>query len=583
MAALRSTSSKIRVLAVVLVVVVIVSQFSARRSSIAHDNGAAVKKAREHVESAFPLPPLTVLQPQHQKVNGAAATTPKPARRHPEFPDGAPVPEAYKLDPSKFSARQHRVIDAIQHSWKGYVKYAWGHDELLPERKSYVDWGDHTSQFTGIGLTAIEVMDTLWLSAQYDDFYKVIDYLKTKHTFDVPVEVSLFETTIRVLGGLLSCYELSGEEICLTKAHDLGNRLFRAFHTEGNYVLPKASVDLKSMRAVNPPWLGNSQSLSEVTTIQLEFKKLSYFTGDMKFDKAAQDVMKAVFRHIPRLRGGLFSMFVSRKDGTPDEGKVTLGARGDSFYEYIVKQWVLTNRTEDWLLEAYEVVSNGVADHLLVQTSADEAFIAEATSMTSLEKEFKMDHLVCFAVGMFQLGKHGETLERDEKIARDVARTCFKMYSMNPTKLGPEIVRFRGKNFEMYPSPGAHHYILRPEAIEAMFYNARYFPDEYQYWADKGWAMFEAMEKHCKTKNGWQGLNDVTTLTSGHTDKQESFFMAETLKYAFLIGADPDVAAEQLPLDKWVFNTECHPLRIMSGPLRESTSDGDTQKSKNSK
>jgi mannosyl-oligosaccharide alpha-1,2-mannosidase len=289
----------------------------------------------------------------------------------------------------------------------------------------------------------------------------------------------------------------------------------------------------------------------------------------MKFDQGTTNVMRTILKFEDRLPAGLYPMYINQFDGGPSSGTVTLGARGDSFYEYLAKQWVLTNRTEEWLQSAYEKTSNGIITKLMRQMDGTHAMIAEAHDTGGNSLELKMDHLVCFVVGMLQIAKHGPTEARDDKAAGDIARTCHRIYTSNPTGLGVEIVRFSENNgkYDMFPSQGAFHYIMRPEVIEAMFYQTRFHPEEYKTWSDMAWVMYEAMEKHLRVEDGWTGLHDATRLDSGRTEKMESFFVAETLKYAFLAAADKDVAPTQLPLSEWVFNTEAHPLRIMSGPM----------------
>ncbi|CUG90926.1 glycoside hydrolase, putative [Bodo saltans] len=328
------------------------------------------------VQTPQPVPPHVVvnseLPPVVAETKKKVATPPTDSytpQYHPNFPRGAPVPRPYRLDTTKFSDKQRRVVEGIRHAYVNYKKYAWGHDELAPLRKTYTDWSQgHNS---GIGLTAIESLDTMWLAGLYDEFHEVIEYLKSPmHTFSRHIEVGIFETTIRVLGGLLSAYELSGELILLDKAFDIGSRLFHCI--EGR-TIPHASVYLDSGETSNPGWLGGSQSLAEVTTIQLEFKKLSVYTGDMKYDKATMEIMHRVLEHIPST--GLYSIYISMSNGSPASGQVTLGARGDSFYEYLAKQWALTNYTERWLEDAYRKVANGVVDHLKVQMDDTHAFV----------------------------------------------------------------------------------------------------------------------------------------------------------------------------------------------------------------
>ena len=105
---------------------------------------------------------------------------------------------------------------------------------------------------------------------------------------------------------------------------------------------------------------------------------------------------------------------------------------------------------------------------------------------------------------------------------------------------------------------GASHNLLRPEAIEAIFYMWRFTKDaKYREW---GWRMFLAFERHCRLKEGgYVGLKDVNNPSSAKDDKMETFWLAETLKYFLLLFSDDDA----LDLSTHVLNTEAHPLKVL--------------------
>lgn len=63
---------------------------------------------------------------------------------------------------------------------------------------------------------------------------------------------------------------------------------------------------------------------------------------------------------------------------------------------------------------------------------------------------------------------------------------------------------------------------------------------------------------YCRTEGGFSGIKNVYTRQVTKDDVQQSFFLAETLKYLYLLFSPDDV----MSLDKWVFNTEAHPLPI---------------------
>ncbi|KAK4891461.1 hypothetical protein LTR27_009956 [Elasticomyces elasticus] len=98
-------------------------------------------------------------------------------------------------------------------------------------------------------------------------------------------------------------------------------------------------------------------------------------------------------------------------------------------------------------------------------------------------------------------------------------------------------------------------YILRPEAIESVFYLYRITGS--QHWRDVGWKMFTSIQEVTQAGFGNAAIDDVTKMAPELKDTMESFWLAETLKYFYLLFEDPEVAS----LDEWVFNTEAHFFR----------------------
>lgn len=166
-----------------------------------------------------------------------------------------------------------------------------------------------------------------------------------------------------------------------------------------------------------------------------------------------------------------------------------------------------------------------------------------------------MDHLLCFVPGLLALGTLAETQdtkknERHLGIAKQLMETCYQMYHRQPTGLSPDIVSFPGMN--VYDGK----YRLRPETVESLFYLYRVTKD--QKYRDYGWEIFQAIERHARTEHGYGAVLNVEELPARTENKMESFFLAETLKYHYLLQGPDDL----IPLDEYVFNTEAHPLRI---------------------
>jgi len=188
-------------------------------------------------------------------------------------------------DPVNWKERQNAVREAFKHSWNGYVRDAWGCDEYHPISRK----GSNLTG-TGIGFTIVDSIDTLLIMDLKEEFQRAREWVAKSLDFDQDGNVNVFETTIRVLGGLLSAYHLSGNDtLFLSKAIDLGDRLLGAFSSPSG--IPYASINLASRKGIAAHFSGGASSTSEATTLQLEFKYLSYLTDNEEYWRKAEEVM----------------------------------------------------------------------------------------------------------------------------------------------------------------------------------------------------------------------------------------------------------------------------------------------------
>ncbi|XP_060916975.1 endoplasmic reticulum mannosyl-oligosaccharide 1,2-alpha-mannosidase isoform X2 [Labrus mixtus] len=450
--------------------------------------------------------------------------------------------------------RLEAVRVAFRHAWKGYKSYAWGHDELRPISKSFGEW-------FGLGLTLIDSLDTMWILGLKEEFAEAKNWVDNELNFNKNVDVNLFETTIRVLGGLLSAYHLSGDQLFFEKAKDLGSRLMPAFKTPSK--IPFSDVNIGKGTAHPPRWTTDS-TLAEVTSIQLEFRELSRLTQDPQYQDVANEVMRLVHK-LPGKHDGLVPMFINTNSGQfSHKGVLTLGARADSYYEYLLKQWIQGGKTEEDLLEDYLQAIEGVKKHLVRHTGPNGlTFVGE---LNHNRFNPKMDHLVCFLPGTLALGVHNGLPEDHMDLAVQLMETCHQMYTQMETGLSPEIVHFSlqaSDGRDIIVKPADRHNLLRPETVESLFYMYRFTKDtKYRDW---GWDILQSFNNYTKVPDGgYTSINNVRDPTNpGPRDKMESFFLGETLKYLYLLFSDD---MEQLSLDKFIFNTEAHPLPIWPSP-----------------
>ncbi|KAM1113309.1 hypothetical protein ACFX13_046940 [Malus domestica] len=448
------------------------------------------------------------------------------------------------LDPIDIQRRE-KVKEAMIHAWSSYEKYAWGQDELQPQSKNGVN------SFGGLGATLVDSLDTLYIMGLHEQFQKAREWVATSLDFDKDYEASVFETTIRVVGGLLSAYDLSEDKLFLDKAREIADRLLPAWDTPSG--IPYNIINLAHGKPHNPSWTGGESILADSGTEQVEFIALSQRTGDPKYQQRAENVIVALNKTFPD--DGLLPIYIDPERGRSGYSTITFGAMGDSFYEYLLKVWILGNKTSAVkpYRDMWEKSMKGLLSLIRRTTPSSFAYLCEKNGNTMTNK---MDELACFAPGMLALGSSGYGPDESKQflsLAEELAWTCYNFYQSTPTKLSGENYFFHdGQDL----SVGTSWNILRPETIESLFYLWRLTGNKtYQEW---GWNIFQAFEKNSRIESGYVGLKDVNT---GDKDNMmQSFFLAETLKYLYLLFSPSSV----ISLDEWVFNTEAHPIKIMA-------------------
>ncbi|KAJ7447600.1 glycoside hydrolase family 47 protein [Mycena galericulata] len=488
--------------------------------------------------------------------------------------------------------KRDAIVAAFQYAWSAYERDAMGADEYHPISHR----GSNLSAAGGIGYTVVDALDTMLLMGLHDEYARARAWVRTSLRFDRDGRnrcFNTFETTIRVLGGLLSAYHLSGSDpLYLRHAVDLADRLLPAFDTPSG--LPYSSVDLATRKGIPDQWAPNAISTAEATTLQLEFRELARRTGDARYWHKAERVMAVVER--AGLESGLVPIAMNVDDGSFARSEIRLGSRGDSYYEYLLKQYLQTDRTEPVYLKMYEHAIQGIHDTLVQRTPArGVAYVAELMPGAggqggdwrgSWTLHHKQDHLVCFLAGSLMLGattagvadasplggvppRPGELSargQRDWTTGVALLEGCLDTHR-TATGLSPEIVQFQsvpeqpGRDWHIKGSrPGGPatydaRYMLRPETLESLFLAYRLTGDAH--YRAAAWGIFEAIERHARLPGGgYATVLDVDTVPVGHEDKQETFFLSETLKYLFLIFAGEEV----LPLDGAFFVLSCIPL-----------------------
>jgi len=451
---------------------------------------------------------------------------------------------------------KEEVEGMFRTAFEDYKTHCWGMDELWPVKKKCHNW-------VSLGLTIVDNLDTLYLLGMMTEFDEARQWVNNSLRFDDNRFVSFFETIIRVLGGLLSAYDLSNDKMFLGKAVDLADRLMPAFDSPTG--IPFGQVNLRTGEKRNPGWTGGSTLLAEAGTIQIEFWFLSNRTGDPKYFEKAQHVINTLdFQHpsqtlSPLPLPGQYPVYIDPKTLKSKTNHITWGGLGDSFYEYLLKMWILTGKSHDQYRRMYVESVTGMLENLW-KTTGPYSYIAEWRKAGGILR--KMDHLACFAGGLLALGVKEGAVKGEKAVlhlrrARELAFTCHSMYSTMLSGLSPDSVRFDKGRMIL----GDNFYLLRPETVETFYVLYQVTKDDiYRKW---GWEIFQKIIQHCRVE-GW-GFTPVKNVDRRHPEKDaegkmQSFLLAETFKYLWLLFNDENV----VPLDRFVFNTEAHPISVYS-------------------
>ena len=359
------------------------------------------------------------------------------------------TPDITEKSDSLARERREAVKAAMKFAWDGYTKCAYGYDELNP-----LDCTGN-SKWHGIGTTIVDSLDTLWLMGMKEEFNKGRDWVKNSLGHDVNAQVSIFETTIRSLGGLLSAYDWSGDKMFLEKAWDLGDRLAKGFDSTSG--VPPRSLNLHKAGSISSV----STDLANAGTLQLEFRYLSKAIKKPEYAQKAEAVFDKLHSMV-RKDGLYLENVIATSSQLRASGKITFGGGADSFYEYMLKQWLQGGKTEKKYRDMYDETIDGLHKRLLSYTKPNGlAYIRKRGNPDSDNEGYEdrtFQHLECFMGGKYilpnvvmnefcsianmlivttgllalgaytdPLGFDSERAQRDMKTAKAITYTCYQM------------------------------------------------------------------------------------------------------------------------------------------------------------
>ncbi|XP_019876061.2 ER degradation-enhancing alpha-mannosidase-like protein 3 [Aethina tumida] len=456
--------------------------------------------------------------------------------------------------------------DMFYHAYNAYMENAYPADELMPlscagrYRGRTPNRGDIDDCLGNFSLTLIDTLDTLVVLGDLEEFEHAVKLIINDVSFDNDVVVSVFETNIRVVGGLLSAHILAdylqqrdgimpwykGE--LLSMAKDVGYRLMPAFNTTTG--IPYSRVNLKY--GIKSDRL---EALRETCTacagsMILEMAALSRLTGEPVFETKAHKAMDELWKMRHR-SSDLMGTVLNVHSGDWVRRDSGVGAGIDSYYEYCLKAYILLG--EDRYLNRFNRHYNAVMKYI----SQGPMLLDVHMHRPHTNSRNYMDALLAFWPGL-------QVLKGDIKPAVETHEMLYQV--MRRHKFIPEAFT---TDFQVHW--GNHP--LRPEFLESTYF--LYGATNDPYYLEVGRTVLRTLQRYARVPCGYAAVNDVRTAKQ--EDRMDSFVLSETFKYLFLLFSDKEDLI--LDLDKFIFTTEGHllPLSLAGRHINGTRSSHDTE------
>uniref|UniRef100_A0A8C4R6P3 alpha-1,2-Mannosidase n=1 Tax=Eptatretus burgeri TaxID=7764 RepID=A0A8C4R6P3_EPTBU len=404
--------------------------------------------------------------------------------------------------------------------------------------------------FFRFSLTLVDTLDTLVVLNKLDEFEDAVKRVINNVRLDHDVVVSVFETNIRVLGGLLSGHVFAvmlkerGEKLqwyddeLLLMAKDAGYRLLPAFNTTSGLPYPRVNLKHGLVQPVARTGTEVDTCTACAGTMILEFAALSRLTADPIFETHARRALDFIWER--RQRGSnLVGTVINIHTGDWVRRDSGVGAGIDSYYEYLFKAYILLG--DDTFLERFNIHYKAIMTYV----SQPPLLLDVHMHKPTITAKAWMDSLLAFFPGL-------QVLKGDIQPA---IQTHEMLYQIT-----------RRHNFlpEAFTTDFRVHWAqhpLRPEFAESTYFLYKATGD--LYYLQVGKSIVSNLNKHARVPCGFAAVKDVRT--GSHEDRMDSFFLAEMFKYLYLLFTEE--ADLGIDLDNYIFTTEAHllPLSLSVG------------------
>ncbi|KAK2888411.1 ER degradation-enhancing alpha-mannosidase-like protein 3 isoform X2 [Channa argus] len=459
--------------------------------------------------------------------------------------------ESQSMTPEEKSVIRDQIIEMFDHAYGSYMKYAYPADELMPlscrgrVRGQEPNRGDIDDSLGKFSLTLIDTLDTLVVLNKLDEFEDAVRKAVTDVRLDNDVVVSVFETNIRVLGGLLGAHVMADllrqsggrmqwyHDELLHMAKDLGHRLLPAFNTTSGLPYPKVNLRYGVLNPLSRTGTESDTCTACAGTMILEFAALSRLSGDSVFEEHARKALDVLWER--RQRGSdLVGTVINIHNGEWIRRDSGVGAGIDSYYEYLMKAYILLG--DNVFLERFNIHYIAIMKYI----SQPPLLLNVHMHNPTVSVHSWMDSLLAFFPGL-------QVLRGDLKPAIETHEMLYQVTKQH--KFLPEAF-----TTEFRVHWGQH--LLRPEFAESTYYLYKATGDPY--YLRVGQSIVEKLNAYARVPCGFAAVQDVRTGT--HEDRMDSFFLAEMFKYLYLLFSEKN----QVPIDidDYIFTTEAHLLPV---------------------
>ncbi|XP_075384454.1 ER degradation-enhancing alpha-mannosidase-like protein 3 isoform X4 [Tenrec ecaudatus] len=459
----------------------------------------------------------------------------------------------------------NQVLEMFDHAYGNYMEHAYPADELMPltcrgrVRGQEPSRGDVDDALGKFSLTLIDSLDTLVVLNKTKEFEDAVRKVLRDVNLDNDVVVSVFETNIRVLGGLLGGHSLAlmlkekGERMqwyndeLLQMAKQLGYRLLPAFNTTSG--LPYPRINLKF--GIRKPEARTGTETDTCTacagTLILEFAALSRFTGATIFEEYARKALDFLWEKRQR-SSNLVGVTINIHTGDWVRKDSGVGAGIDSYYEYLLKAYVLLG--DDSFLERF----NTHYDAIMRYISQPPLLLDVHIHKPMLNARTWMDALLAFFPGL-------QVLKGDIRPAIETHEMLYQVIKKHNFLPEAFTIDFR-VHWAQHP--------LRPEFAESTYFLYKATGDPY--YLEVGKTLIENLNKYARVPCGFAAMKDVRT--GSHEDRMDSFFLAEMFKYLYLLFADKEDII--FDIEDYIFTTEAHLLPLWLSTTKQSVTKKNT-------